>query len=318
MSRLGIHPIFQCPVTTPLSLAAHLADCLCSVARDRAWFKDDYVPYQTRFTNSQGEELEAIGIGTVVLSTRSPVGNERTEITLRNVLHSPDIVSNIVGYPVYEDYYIDPIQVPYSFWRLRNSKGTPVAHFTQEGNKARLGFCKPPPGTESGPNVLPSDKVPAVYWPETERDRFATTQGDSPYGMSDSERAWLKEHWGDEFRFLLNHKLNMYDEGERRQGRKIMMTDMADESRGRDSQSTLRNVPEALRDRYNTLLAVLNFSDTEVEWIEVRYGDLKTFLDWFRFKLYEPDELKGAKQHLRWLMEKEAVLRKLAKDHRMI
>ncbi|RSM06855.1 hypothetical protein CEP52_005529 [Fusarium oligoseptatum] len=70
-----------------------------------------------------------------------------------------------------------------------------------------------------------------------------------------------------------------------------------------------QHIPEELRDRRNSLLANRHFSDAEREWINVRYGDLKTFLDWFRYKLYELDEIKETKKHLQWLMWMEGKLK---------
>lgn len=71
-------------------------------------------------------------------------------------------------------------------------------------------------------------------------------------------------------------------------------------------------MPELLLDRFNSHLANRHFSDAECEWINVRYGNLKTFLDWFRFRLYEPDERKEAKKKLQWLMWIGAKLKEVA------
>lgn len=294
------------------SLLKHPTDYLYSVARDRAWFKDDYVPYRTQFTNSQGEELQAIGVGTVVI-TMKWINGECSEFILGNVLHSPDAACNIVGYPIVEDYYPGPIQLPYPLWRVTDGKGSTMACFKREGNNSVLRFSRLPRGTTPGPDVLPTDKIPAVYWPEIERDRFARLHRGNDHFLLDSERAWLKEHWGDEFRFLLAHELNMYNEDDRREGSMIMRMTMAEEDdqrrkrqeRGYEDlteQSVFANMPELLLDRCNSHLANQHFSDAEREWIDIYHGDLKTFLDWYRFRLYEPDELKEAKERLQWLM----------------
>lgn len=281
------------------------------MARDRAWFKDDYVPYRTHFTNSQGEELTAIGVGTVAITIKWLDG-ERTEFILRNVLHSLDVAWNIIGHPIIEDYYIDPIELPYHIWKVTD-KGSPIARFRRWGNNAVLSFTKLPRGTIPGPDVPPTEKILAVYWPEIERDRFAELHRGHVDCMFDSERAWLKENWGDEFRFLREHQLNMYNEDERREGTFIMKMAMAEESDRRQmrkergygdwiEQRAFANEPELLLDRINSHLAKRHLSDAEREWIDDRYGDLKTFLDWFRYRLYEPDEREEAKERLEWLM----------------
>ncbi|RSM06923.1 hypothetical protein CEP52_005530, partial [Fusarium oligoseptatum] len=98
--------------------------------RDRAWFKDDY-----------GEELEAVGIRTVTITIEWPLDGDRTEVILRNVLHSPDAACNIIGYSITEDYFIDPIEIPWDIWRLSQYRDSPpIARFGQEGNGARLNF----------------------------------------------------------------------------------------------------------------------------------------------------------------------------------
>ncbi|KAI8725534.1 hypothetical protein NCS52_00124800 [Fusarium sp. LHS14.1] len=286
------------------------------VARDRAWFKDDYVPYRTQFTNSQGEEFTAIGIGTVAI-TIEWLNGERTEFILRNVLHSPDAAWNIVGHPIIEDYYIDPIELPYHIWKVTD-KGSPIARFRRWGNNAILSLSEVPRGTIAGPNPLLTDKILAVYWPEIERDRFAGHVD----CLFDSQRAWLKENWGDEFRFLRAHELNMYNEDERREGLVIMWATMNEESnrlrrrkeRGyedRIEQSAFANEPELLLDRFNSHLAKRHFSDAEREWIDDRYGDLKTFLNWFRYRLYELDELEEAKETLGKLMRIDEIFKEV-------
>ena len=52
--------------------------------------------------------------------------------------------------------------------------------------------------------------------------------GDPPYTVA--EKAWLKEHWKDEFHFLQAYQLSIYDEGDRAEGRAIVRAFMQQEA----------------------------------------------------------------------------------------
>ncbi|RMJ14194.1 hypothetical protein CDV36_006144 [Fusarium kuroshium] len=152
-----------------------------------------------------------------------------------------------------------------------------------------------------------------------EIDRFQDPHRDHVDDLCESERVWLKEHWGDEFPFLLEHQLTMYDKNERREGRFIMRKTMASESDQRRKRQegghedctagSQQHALEELGDHYNSLFADQNFSGVEHEWINGRYGDLKTFLNRFRHKLHEPDGIKQSKKHLQWLIWIEGKLK---------
>lgn len=46
---------------------------------------------------------------------------------------------------------------------------------------------------------------------------------------TEEEKAWLKEHWGDEFRFLRAYGYSIYKEDEREEGRALMRAFMEED-----------------------------------------------------------------------------------------
>lgn len=68
-----------------------------------------------------------------------------------------------------------------------------------------------------------------VCLPESERIRWQAYK-EQNQGYTSAEKQWLKDHWADEFHFLMAYGLSIYDEGERAEGRRIMRTLAEDES----------------------------------------------------------------------------------------
>ncbi len=87
-----------------------------------------------------------------------------------------------------------------------------------------------------GPEVGPSPFEPSVAymigvtWQE-EQERFAAMKSlqsttDRSLGkiapLTQEEKAWIKEQWGNEFKFLRGHGLRIYKRDEREEGREIL------------------------------------------------------------------------------------------------
>ncbi|KAL2128193.1 hypothetical protein VTI74DRAFT_9529 [Chaetomium olivicolor] len=234
------------------------------VARDRAWFST-YRPFRT-FANAfmPGSQLEAIGIGDVRLPVklfpkRSGAGAHGT-LHLRNVLHVPTNVCNIIGGPQTGDY--DCMQLGGV-----GDNGRDAVITTQDGR--RLGYfvlrqfwvlrlSGPPLGPVVGPSLLKpgTSYLIHAFWPDSERRRWAAAQtglsdmdhptnplnpilskqgevSDGGKGKEKAEAApsppytkeekdWLKRHWGGEFKFLAAHGLSIYKDEDRDEGRRIV------------------------------------------------------------------------------------------------
>ncbi|KLU93062.1 hypothetical protein MAPG_12003 [Magnaporthiopsis poae ATCC 64411] len=210
------------------------------VARDRAWFST-YTPFPT-FTTSYVATSgpEALGIGDVHLPVklfpkRSGPGAHGT-LHLRDVLHVPTSVCNIIGSPGTGDYS------GITFAGLGDD-GKDGAITAQNGR--RLGYfvgrrlmvlklSGPPIGPAVGPSALETGThyMIGATWPDSERQRWAaaqadhaTNQGEPAAGPSapytQKEKAWLKREWGGEFKFLAAYGLSIYKDEDREEGRSI-------------------------------------------------------------------------------------------------
>ncbi|RSM20686.1 hypothetical protein CDV31_000373 [Fusarium ambrosium] len=268
------------------------------VACDRHWFGDDYTPFKTWLTDSRGVKLEAIGVGNIMLPVDLSNG-KRGEIFLKNVLHFPDAVCNSIGSPIYIDYNIDGgdgMNFANDVQTLRDDGGRPSAYF-ERGSKVFyiLKLGGPPSGARLGPCPLDEGKgyMISLYWPESERMRFEASKAQAEAFLSDSERAWLKEHWGNEFKFLAAYELSIYKDEDREEGRAIMRTMMAKEKESRENAHD----DSHLVDHY--------FSDDELEEIELQFGNSKRFVEeYLRFSIHNDEHCREAKRIAQDLMGK--------------
>ncbi|KAK3334197.1 hypothetical protein B0T19DRAFT_148129 [Cercophora scortea] len=96
-------------------------DCDVHIARDRAWFGKDYVPYTTTVVPSppsQSPPLQVVGIGTVLLPLEfSPHQKDKDRrkhgtLTLETVLHVPSAPYNIIGSPIAHTYSLEALRIP--------------------------------------------------------------------------------------------------------------------------------------------------------------------------------------------------------------
>ncbi|KAK7733103.1 hypothetical protein SLS53_008291 [Cytospora paraplurivora] len=151
-----------------------------SACRDRGWFTE-YTPFQSIteniFLSSPGQDVE--GLGTVELRVeRSPDSGDYTVLRLTSVLHTPSLLSNVIGQPIVERYRI-----------VTGGGGGAegiydgeerIAYF-DPGTTGRLRqprVCGPPVGPPLGPSTLDGLQhfVVGVRWPEEERERWEAFQ----------------------------------------------------------------------------------------------------------------------------------------------
>lgn len=111
----------------------------------------------------------------------------------------------------------------------RIDDGSPVAFCKSEHehNLYTLELSKPPVGPEVGPSALKPNVLYMIhaFWPRSERERFSNEQASSR--RTDAENAWIKKHYGTEFKFLMTHGLNIHNEEHREEGRAIMRAFMS-------------------------------------------------------------------------------------------
>ncbi|KAL6857290.1 hypothetical protein J3F83DRAFT_751104 [Trichoderma novae-zelandiae] len=298
---------------------------------DLNWFTE-FTPFSSFavsavFTSSR---CPVEGVGTVDLpvkrgpNLRGPRAHH--VIRLTNVLYIPSSASNIVGWPIFQ-----PDAAGYSMCSTISSSGAltdrdgkPVAYSPPGGKFFCLRLSGPPIGPRLAPSRLEPDGVYflSIRWPEEERERWeargrqaqADTQQrqistDEPYTAV--EKAWLKKHYGGEFKFLLSHQLSIYDEEDRAEGRAIMrsmmirdeMDDDDDDENEDDDEDEDNDEEEDDDDEegddeeendFERHLADHHFNEQELDWIEKNYRDTATFMYSFGLKFYNDEDCEEA------------------------
>ncbi|RJE25155.1 hypothetical protein PHISCL_02494 [Aspergillus sclerotialis] len=208
------------------------------VAKDRCWFGDDYTPIESFVTDMLGNSIKVVGMGTVNLPTHiSPTQtgpDSHGNVCLKNVLHAPTVICDIIGRPILHDYEVNlGDQREHSGFITNSCDGSPTAYF--KPSSATVGFLEvqlsePPSGPELGPSPFDSSALYMIhaFWPDSERTRIAglltsrQTKAKHVGPPTSAEKAWLKTHYGNEFKFLRSHGLRIYNKKERAEGRSII------------------------------------------------------------------------------------------------
>ncbi|TFA97824.1 hypothetical protein CCMA1212_010432 [Trichoderma ghanense] len=296
---------------------------------DRKWFTE-FTPFSSTVRSAvlTSSTSRVEGVGSVDLPVkRSP--NLRGPgahhvIRLTNVLYIPSSVSNIVGMPIFQGdaagYAI--LDTPNSSGKLTDRDGKSIAYFSPGG----VLFCLRLSGPPIGPRLAPSKFEPdvayclSIRWPEEERERWEAhcrptttdmqqrqTSTAQPYTAE--EKAWLKKHYGGEFKFLILHNLSIYDEEDRAEGRAIVRSLMKrdegeddDGAEGDPSEEEDEDDEEEAGEDENDFerhLADYHFSDQELRWIKKYYRDSATFMYSFGLKFYDDEDCEDAKAIVR-------------------
>jgi len=162
------------------------------------------------------------------------------------VLHVPDVVCNLIGAPINDDYglllYISEDPTGDSGQIADKSDARSVAYFKPRIGDVRffeVQLSAPPVGPKVGPSPFnPSVKYwLTTFWPDSERGKLATLQAQRPLQLppgplTRAEKDWAKHHFGsfNELKFLQAHGLSIYDEGDREEGRAILRALMSKEN----------------------------------------------------------------------------------------
>lgn len=289
------------------------------MAKDRSWFGADYTPFKSTIGHLvEGSETPVVGIGTVELSVkRSPRATgprSHSILRLRNVLHAPTSICNVIGNPIEEEYDIRTAPI------VRNSRGTifdkqgrTVAYFDPRAKFYEVRLSGPP----IGPRVGPTPFDPSVHywiiarWAGGERDKWEALRAakvPKPADvapLSSEEKQWLKINWGGEFKFLASHGLSIYKEEDREEGRIILRAILADsDGDDRDDSDFGWDLPED--DRPERQLADSYFDPDQLKFINANYGDSVNFMLSFGLKFYNHDDCEEACSIVRVMMEPDS------------
>ncbi|RYP81276.1 hypothetical protein DL770_005942 [Monosporascus sp. CRB-9-2] len=288
-------------------------------AKDRSWFGADYTPLSSTVGHLMaGSETPVLGIGTVELpvkrSPRATGPRSHGILRLRNVLHVPTGICNVIGNPILEEYDI------YTGPSMRNTKGTivdkqgrTVAYFDPRANFFEVRLSGPPVGPRVGPTPFDPSAMYwiNVCWADSERDKWeALREAKAPQPaevapLSAEEKQWLKKNWGGEFKFLASHGLSINKEEDRQEGR-IILRAMLASSDGDDSDDSDIGWDDPKDDRPERQLADSYFDADELKFIGAHYGDSVTFMFSFGLKFYKSEDCEEAQSIVRSMMRRNS------------
>jgi hypothetical protein len=225
---------------------------LISAAKDRGWFKT-YTPFPSTVYSIYGNRsLQVSGIGTVEIPTQPSPDRcgaaSRDSLHLKEVLHVPDLLCNILGdlngdgYDVSLGNYLELA----ARGAIRDRQGKTVAHFDPtrplfsvkvRGSGLLRGRRLGPPALEWGvPYFL------NCRWDPAEQQRWQDFKAREIHSMSAqvfvsdgrppytaAEKNWLKKWRITEFEFLRMYGLKMHDDEDRAEGRALVRGFMQDD-----------------------------------------------------------------------------------------
>jgi hypothetical protein len=253
-----------------------------------------------------------LGVGTVEIPTkRSPNRSGVSShglLHLKQVLHVPDFICNVIGKPIIrsDDYDVRFDGGPTTMGTIKDSQGKNVAYFDPNRPLFSIKVREQPEGPKLGPRRLQKDGMYMIscQWDATQQQRwldfqaqnglnnpgsgsesarFATTN--PPY--TDAEKAFLKENWRNEYDFLIQYGLQIHKEEDRDEGRSILRAIMQEG----DSDENIED--DGLE--YVGHQADYNFSSDQLDWIEERYGNSETFMLSYGLRFYDSDHVEEAK-----------------------
>lgn len=180
-----------------------------------------------------GGRTPVVGIGTVVLRTKLPSNHggssTHSTICLRDVLHTPSAICNIIGSPILDDYKLETSFSPPTTLVKRCNEDL-AAYFDMPTKLFELKLAESPIGPVVGPSPFSAAGPFAIHavWPDEERTRALsapTPKFDD--ALTSEEKAWLRKHWRSEFHFLMAYGLKIYEEDDRAEGRLILRAMMS-------------------------------------------------------------------------------------------
>ncbi|KAL6402748.1 hypothetical protein AUP68_14084 [Ilyonectria robusta] len=277
-------------------------------AKDRSWFGADYTPLDSTVGHLMGGiQTPVVGIGTVELpvkrSPRATGPRSHGILRLRNVLHVPTSICNVIGSPILDEYDIHTgSSMQNTQGTIMDKQGRTVAYFDPHGKFFQVRLSGPPVGPRVGPTPFDPSAMYwiNVRWADSEREKWEASRAcqalrPAEVGpLSTEEKQWLKKHWGGEFRFLASHGLNINKEEDREEGRIILRAILAG-SDGDDSDDSDIGRDYPNDDRQEGQLADSYFDTDELEFIKKHYGDSLTFMFSFGLKFYKTEDCEEAK-----------------------
>ncbi|KAL6790958.1 hypothetical protein J3E68DRAFT_438730 [Trichoderma sp. SZMC 28012] len=276
------------------------------ICNDKRWFAE-LTPFQSVTSSVLSSKPMAVeGVGIVNLPVKKDPNRRGPQahhvLRLTNVLYTPTSGFNILGRPLFElAPRISMNSTTKSNGSLADENGNRVAFFSPNVPLFCLRLSGPPIGPRLAPTKLEPNGSYAlmVTWPDSERARWnargqqdeAETQsrqwaGEQPYTAE--EKAWLKEHYQGEYKFLMSYGLSIFDEEDRAEGRAIvraMISADEDDDEDEDEEDDDDDVAH---------LADYHFDEKELAWIKKHYQNSATFMFSYGLKFYDEEDCAEA------------------------
>lgn len=269
--------------------------------------------------------LPVLGVGTVEIPTeRSPNRSgvsSHGSLHLKQVLHVPDFICNVIGGIVEgsDGYNVETCNGPKTTGTIKDDRGKNVAYFDPSRPLFSIRVRDQPDGPRLGPHVLEKggmymlscqwDAIQQQRWLEYQAQGGLNNLGSEParatdtnLPYTDAEKMFLKEHWQDEYHFLLQLGLKIYQDEDRAVGRSILRTLMREDDTGKDSPNReivdRENSDEEFKDYgfdFERHRADYNFSLKQLDWIEEYYGNSENFMVLHGLESNNFDDVEEAK-----------------------
>ncbi|OAR01013.1 hypothetical protein LLEC1_02166 [Akanthomyces lecanii] len=299
------------PCQQPSTHVTHSNNESFSRAKDKSWFGADYQAIKSSL-GPQGVSSSlhdaVLGIGTVeILVKRRPDARGvqgHGVLRLRNVLHVPSCICNVIGAPVSKDYVLRPATG--GICEISDKQGKAAGYFYKldlPGQLLQLRLSGPPVGPRVGPSPFKSQHMYKIcaWWHEDHRQlamRQLTKRAKKPRAsvttFDNEERAWIKREHGSVWKFMRAFGLKGNCEEDAEKARQIIRSNMAP-----DTADTLGAISGLGTDvsvgESNALVAQVNkyFGAKELGWIIINYGDVLSFMVSLRLKFCARDGRKA-------------------------
>ena len=260
------------------------------------------------------DQMKVLGIGTVELPVkRSPTARgprSHGVLRLHNVLHVPTLICNIIGNSIQDEYTVhEDFDNECTRGTIKDKHGRSAAYFDPRLSPFQVRLSGPPIGPRVGPAPFEMSKVHVMYalWADSERKKWEDLRASKALQQSEEgpltakEKQWLKDHWGNEFKFLMSHGLNVNKDDDREEGRTILRAIMAG-SDDNDSDEIDFGLDHPNDYHPEVHLAASYFDAEELKFIRKHYSDPITFMITFGLKFYNADDCEEARAIVGTLM----------------
>jgi hypothetical protein len=284
-----------------------------SIAKTKNWF-EDYTPFASEVKQSHRKtRLKVFGVDTVPLTVKTSKKGRKT-ILLRNVLHVPSAVCNVIG--LTEDMS-DTIWCSSPPAMIRAADGLPILLCTVRFSLLIARLTSLAPKIKTGTRILTSRKHPnngckiQYRWSDAEKARWEsfhlqisvpneTDMQCPPY--TEAEKFWVKQNFGNEYNLLRLFNCSMFNEQDRTDVRELVRAEMAQEMGQDFEEQQMRHIIENMS--FNEL-----FSSEEIDFIVEGWHDISNFMSTYGLDLAKPEYHDYAQYLVKALMSPGATLK---------